>query len=211
MAKCQKIGNVFNPHKSFPGRQQNVASRKRVSYRKTKHPFELEICRFLGAVIPHGSRNSEEAIVSEFEFWWHHLKTQNTLRRKGDHFPPSMHNWYIPEADICTYSSRKHHPKGEAFHKIASPIKEHLPQTRICPFLGCLQFFLSEINYPLNRLVSKKIFACKENFGHNSRLEKNSCPNQINQPPPPLKRWASNRCFSTHRLLQGFFNLRVWL
>ena len=125
-----------------------------------------------------------------------------------------MHKGYIPEADICTYSSRKHHPKGEAFHKIASPIKEHLPQTlsfnstkfswcfltgvgvNIWLFTACknlsllrlLQFFLSKINYPLNRLVSKKISACKENFGHSSRLERNSCPNQINQtPPPPLK------------------------
>ena len=28
MAKSPKIGNVFNPHKSFPGRQLNAASRK---------------------------------------------------------------------------------------------------------------------------------------------------------------------------------------
>ena len=28
MANSQKISNVFNPHKSFPGRQLNVASRK---------------------------------------------------------------------------------------------------------------------------------------------------------------------------------------
>ena len=164
------MGNVFNPHKSFPGRQQNVASRKSVSYRKTKHPFELEICRFLGAVIPHGSRNSEESIVSEFEFWWHHLKTVNTLRRKGGHFPPSMHKGYIPEADTCSYSSRKHHSKGEAFHKIASPIKEHLPKTLSFNSTICSWCFLTGVNIwlftacknlSLLRLC-KKIFACCE-------------------------------------------------
>ena len=49
MAKSLKIGNVFIPQKSRPGRQLNAASRKsleiqNVLYRKTKNPFQPSLC-----------------------------------------------------------------------------------------------------------------------------------------------------------------------
>ena len=49
-AKSPQIGDVFNPHKSFPGRQPKAASRKCVEIqassisRKTKNHFEPKIC-----------------------------------------------------------------------------------------------------------------------------------------------------------------------
>ena len=50
IAKSPKIRNVFNPHKSFPGRQQlffrvtQKPGNSSVLSRKTKNPFEPKIC-----------------------------------------------------------------------------------------------------------------------------------------------------------------------
>ena len=77
MAKSQKIGKVFHPHKSFPGRPLNAASLKDLkileSFFATKKqrelffPENLYKLRCLVAVITHESRNSEELTISWFE------------------------------------------------------------------------------------------------------------------------------------------------
>ena len=41
IAKSSKIGNVFNPHKSFPGRQLNAASRKSLEIQASSPPPPL--------------------------------------------------------------------------------------------------------------------------------------------------------------------------
>ena len=53
-SKISQIGNVFNPHKSLPGRQLNAAPvtqehrNSNVLYRKTKNPFEPKLCKNKG-------------------------------------------------------------------------------------------------------------------------------------------------------------------
>ena len=67
----------LNPHKSFPGRQLNAPRHAKAWKFKrplwqNEEPFRtknLFMQRCLGTVIARESRNSEESIVSEFDFW----------------------------------------------------------------------------------------------------------------------------------------------
>ena len=70
--------------RAVPGLQLNAASRKSpeiqafcIAKRRTLLNRKF-VCLKEGAVIPHESRNSEEAIVFQFEFWGHHVKTEFT-------------------------------------------------------------------------------------------------------------------------------------